>query len=128
MAALSVEPGTTPDTQSAASDQSPEWPVIQFCVVITRRSSVTSAIAEYLYDGHGLWCCAHAGATLPKPSVVLFWNVGLISLIGAWSQTEKVERSIWEVTAPVHERAKEVHHRHSTTAHRSRPRKTRVYS
>jgi hypothetical protein len=53
MAALSVEPGTTPDTQSAASDQSPDWPVIQFCVVITRRSSVTSAIAEYLYDGHG---------------------------------------------------------------------------
>jgi hypothetical protein len=35
MSAPSVEPGTTPDTQSAAVDQSPDRPVIQYCDVMT---------------------------------------------------------------------------------------------
>jgi len=33
MTASSVAVGTTPDCQSAASDQSPDAPVIQYCVV-----------------------------------------------------------------------------------------------
>ncbi len=34
MTAPSVDVGTEPDCQSAASDQSPDRPVIQYCVVM----------------------------------------------------------------------------------------------
>jgi len=48
MTAPSVGPGTTPDTQSAASDQSPDAPVIQYCVVM----AVTSAAPAHRNDGY----------------------------------------------------------------------------
>ena len=79
VASSASDVGDTPDNQSAPVDQSPAVPVIQFCVVITRRSSVTSAIAEYLYDGHGLWCCALEGAAFPKRSSIS--ERGLISFL-----------------------------------------------